>query len=166
MDGQGQPVKFRECTCPGTPHDGSDGADDGDIVYLRPALGFAAGAEALRKIIESEGDVNRIAELVGPVYIREGVTGWNVVDESGAIPLDTAAILDNYTWAYPIAEKADDLYSQVVLAPLLARMSAPSGNGPIAMSTRQIRRSSTKARSQRASSSRNGSAGKPSVASR
>jgi porin len=56
MGTEGQAVRFRDCTCPGTPHDGRDGADDGDIVYLRPVLGFAAGAEALRMMGASDGD--------------------------------------------------------------------------------------------------------------
>jgi hypothetical protein len=160
----GQTVRFRDCTCPGSPHDGRDGADDGDIVTLRPVLGFVAGAEALRKIIESGGDVNRIAELVGPVYVRHGVTGWNVIAEDGsAAPLDVDAILDDYSWAYPIAEKADDLYSGAILDPLLRRTNGLSGTGPTAGSTRQPRRSSGTARSRPASSSRNGSDGTLSV---
>lgn len=160
-------VRFRACTCPGTPHDGRDGADDGDIVTLRPHLGFAAGAEALRKIIESDGDVNRVAELVGPVYIREGVTGWNVIaEDGGAAALDIASILDDYALAYPIAEAADDAYSEAVLAPLVARMNALSGNGRTAASTRPIRRSSKPRRSPPKSSSRNGSGGTPSVVTR
>jgi hypothetical protein len=159
-------VRFRDCTCPGSPHDGRDGADDGDVVYMRPVLGFAAGAEALRKMGESDGDVNRIAELVGPTYIREGVTGWNVIaEDGGAAPLDVDSILDNFGWAYPIADKADDLYSAAVLAPLLQRMSAPSGNGQTGASTHRTRRSSGKARSPRARSSPNGTAGPLSVVS-
>ena len=160
----GQSIRFRDCTCPGSPHDGRDGADDGDIVTLRPHLGFSAGAEALRKIIESDGDVNRVAELVGPVYIREGVTGWNVTDESGPVALDIDLILDDYALAYPIAEAADDLYSEAVLAPLVARMSALSGNGRTAASTHPTRRSSKPRPSPRRSSSRNGSGGTLSVA--
>jgi hypothetical protein len=160
MDARGQTVRFRDCTCPGSPHDGRDGADDGDIVTLRPHLGFAAGAEALRKIIEADGDVNRVAELVGPVYIREGVIGWNVIaEDGGAAELDIAAILDDYALAYPIAEAADDLYSEVVLRPLVVRMNALSGNGRTAASTRPTRRSSKPRRSPPASSSQNGTAG-------
>lgn len=156
----GQSIRFRDCACSGTPHDGRDGADDGDRVTLRPHLGFAAGAEALRKIIESDGDVNRVAELVGPVYIREGVIGWNVIaEDGGAAELDIDGILDDYALAYPIAEAADDLYSEAVLAPLVSRMNALSGNGRTAASTHPTRRSSKPRRSRPASSSRNGSAG-------
>jgi len=165
MDTIGQTVRFRDCTCPDSPHDGRDGADDGDTVTLRPHLGFAAGAEALRKIIESDGDVNRVAELVGPVYIREGVVGWNVIDDDGgAAELDIASILGDYSLAYPIAEAADDLYSEAVLAPLVSRMSVLSGNGRIAASTRRTPRSSKPRPSPRKSSSRNGTAGTLSAA--
>ena len=166
MDAGQVAVRFRDCMCPGTPHDGRDGADDGDYVYMRPVLGFAAGAEALRKMGESDGDVARIAELVGPTYIREGVVGWNLIaEDGGAAPLDIGSILDNFGWAYPIADKADDLYSQAVLAPLLQRMNAPSGNGQTAKSTPRTPRSSGKARSRRGSSSQNGTAGPLSVVS-
>lgn len=157
MDTEGQSVVFRECGCPGTPH------PEGDVVTMRPFLGFVAGAEALRKIIEADGNVDRIAELVGPVYIREGVVGWNVVDEEGPVPLDIDYLLADYTLAYPIAEKGDDLYSQAVLAPLLKRMSVPSVNGQNGTSTRRTKGSSAKARSPRRRSSPNGSAGPPSV---
>lgn len=157
MDTERLTVTFRDCGCPGSPH------PEGDTVTMRPALGFAAGAEALRKIIEADGDVNRIAELVGPVYIREGVIGWNMEDERGPVPLDTDLLLNDYTLAYPIAERGDDLYSQAVLAPLLTRMSVPSANGQNGTSIRQTRRSSARARSPRKSSSPNGTAGLRSV---
>lgn len=163
MGTEGQPVRFRSCTCPGTPHDGRDGADDGDIVVMRPFLDFAAGSEALRKIIESDGEVNRVAELVGPVYVREGPESWNVVDERGPVPLDTASILVNYSWSYPIAEKGDDLYSQAVLAPLLERTNGTSGSTPNGKSTSRTRRSPQARHSRPGSSSQNGMAGTPSV---
>lgn len=161
MDSEGQPVRFRDCTCPGTPHTGRDGADDGDIVVLRPALGFAAGAEALRAMIESDGDLNRIAELVGPVYLRVGPQAWNVLADSGPAPLSAVADLP-YSDAYPIVEAADSLYSEVVMAPLLKRMSGLSGPTSNGRPTSATRRSSTKARSRRDSSLQNGSAGQPS----
>jgi hypothetical protein len=178
MGTEGQ-VRFRDCQCPGTPHNGKDGADDGDIVYLRPVLGFAAGAEAVRMLGEAmivvsptgggpSGqdpivDNSRSGELVGPVYIRAGVTGWNLVNEDGPVPLDVEVLLANYTWAYPIAEAADDLYSQALIDPLLKRMNGTSGNGQTGASTRRIPRSSKPRPSRRASSSANGSAGRQSV---
>ena len=172
-------VRFRDCSCPGTPHDGQDGADDGDYVTMRPALSFAAGAEALRMmaaalvVVAPTGggpngkepivDNSRADEMVGPVYVRHGVESWNVVDEDGPVPVDTDAILSDYSWSYPIAAAGDDLYSGAVLAPLLRRTNASSGSGPTAQSTRQPSRSSGKARSQRKPSSQPGTAGRLSV---
>jgi hypothetical protein len=182
MGSEGQPVRFRDCTCPETPHSGQDGADDGDIVYMRPVLGFAAGAQLLRVMGEAvivvsptgggkDGtepilDQTRSDELVGPVLSREGATGWNVVDETGPVPLDIDAILGNYAWAYPIAEKGAELYTEAVLVPLVKRMNGLSGHMSSSRPTSATRRSSTKARSPRSSSSQNGSVGRPSPVSR
>lgn len=176
MDTQGQRVRFRDCGCPGAPH------DDGDWVEMRPALGFAAGAEALRMmaaalvVVAPTGggpdgrdpivDNSRADEMVGPVYVREGVKSWNVVDEDGSpVPVDTELLLSDYSWAYPIAEAGDDLYSGAILAPLLRRTSGHSGNGRTEGSIRPARRSSSRRPSRAASSSHNGSAGQPSAVS-
>lgn len=158
MASEGQAVRFRDCLCPGSPHNGEDGADDGDIVVLREHLGFAAGAEALRKMGESGGDTRLVAELVGPVYVREGPIGWNLVDESGPVPL-TKEALEGLAFfeAYPIAEKADDLYSLEIMRPLAPRTNGHSANGRIAASTRQTTRSSSSRRSPRKPSSSNAS---------
>ena len=181
MDTEGQRVRFRDCTCPGTPH------DEGDHVTMRPVLGFAAGAEALRLrgeaivVLAPTGggadgtaplvDSSRTSELVGPLYIREGPTGWNVEDEDGPVPYDPEVILANYTWAFPIATAGDDLYSEAILRPLVQRTNATSANGRTANgstgpSTRRTRRSSSIARSPRASSSPENTAGRLSVVNR
>jgi hypothetical protein len=162
MASEGQNVRFRDCTCPGTPHDGRDGADDGDIVTMRDHLGFAAGAEALRRMGESGGEVKLIAELVGPVYIREGPLSWNVVDEAGPVTL-TKALLDALPFheGYSIAEKGDDLYSVEVISPLVPRMNGHSENGLTARSTRRRTRSSSSRRSPPKPSSPNASATAP-----
>lgn len=180
MGAEGQRVRFRDCACPGGPHDGMEGRDDGDWVEMKPALSFTAGAEALRMmasalvVVSPSGggpdgtdpviDNSRADGLVGPVYVREGVKSWNVVDEDGvAVPLDVDLILSNYGWAYPIAEAGDDLYSGALLAPLLKRTSGQSGNGRTVGSTPPPRRSSSMPPQQRKRSSPNGSAGQPSA---
>lgn len=169
MGSEGQPVRFRDCSCPGTPHDGRDGADDGDIVVLRSALGFAAGAEVVRKLGEANEDgefMARATELIGPVYIREGPLSWNVVDANGPVPL-TKERLDalSYADAYEIVEAADALYTEAIIAPLVKRMDVPSRNGRNGSSTRATQRSSRPRPSRRGSSSANGSAGQQSVTS-
>ena len=154
MGSEGQAVRFRDCSCPGTPHNGRDGADDGDIVVLRDHLGFAAGAEALRRISESGGDINLISELVGPVYVRKGPLSWNLVDEAGPVACTEEALAAlPFHEAYEIVEKADLLYTIEVISPLVKRTNALSGDGQTVRSTPRSPRSSVTRHSSRSSSS-------------
>ena len=133
------PVRFRDCSCPGTPH------ADGDIAELRPYLDYPGGAEALAAIQSLGGDMARFAEVIGPVFIRRGVVAWNVVDDDGPVPVTNEA-LDALRWedAYELADKADDLYGGQVLAPLVRRMDALSPRGQTAPSTRRRAKPSPK----------------------
>lgn len=143
------PVRFRDCSCPGTPH------PDGDFAYLRPFLDYAGGAEALRVIRDSGGDASRFDELLGPVFIRRGVVEWNLLDAQGDPVPVTAEAVDALRWedAYELADRADDLYGGQVLAPLVKRMSASSRTGLTGGSTRTPRKRSPKPRSVSAPSS-------------
>ena len=136
-------VRFRDCSCPDTPH------PDGDIAYLRPYLDYAGGAEALSSVtIVSDDGTSRLREVVewpehiGPVFIKRGVVDWNVVDENGPVPLHPA--LEELRWedAYELADRADDLYGGQVLAPLVKRMSMSSKAGRTNGSTPRRRKSS------------------------
>jgi hypothetical protein len=137
------PVRFRDCSCPGTPH------PDGDVAELRPFLDYAGGAEALAAIQSVADDTARFAEVLGPVFIRRGVVGWNLLDDDGDPVPVTREALDALRWedAYELADKADDLYGGQVLAPLVKRMSASSKNGRTSASTRPARKPSPKPRS-------------------
>jgi hypothetical protein len=134
------PVRFRDCSCPGTPH------PDGDVAELRPYLDYPGGAEALAAIQSVADDVARFAEVLGPIFIRRGVVAWNLLDEDGEPVPVTNDALDALRWedAYELADKADDIYGGQVLAPLVRRMSKPSKAGPTNGSTRRPRRSSPK----------------------
>jgi hypothetical protein len=144
-------VRFRDCACPGTPHNGKDGADDGDIAYLRPFLDFPSGAEAavaFDKALESATwdakglltGIPQLYEFTGPVYIRRGVTGWNLIDEDGPIECTPEAVLAlPYQDAYTIADRGDDLYREQVTAPLVRRISGSSNSTPTAGSTSATR---------------------------
>lgn len=137
------PVRFRDCGCPGTPH------PDGDIAELRPYLDYAGGAEALAAIKSVGDDTARLAEVLGPVFIRRGVVAWNLIDEDGEpIPV-TREALDGLRWedAYELADRADDLYGVQVLAPLVRRMNGSSKTGPTSGSTRPRKTRSQKPRS-------------------
>lgn len=148
------PVRFRDCSCPGTPH------PDGDIAYLRPYLDYPGGAEALASVtnvtedpedpnqtVSSLADVSEWPARIGPVFIRRGVVGWNVEDDDGPVPVTPEALADlRWEDAYELADRADDLYGAQVLAPLLRRMPTSSKDGPTSGSTRPRAKSSRKRR--------------------
>ena len=114
------PVPVGECLCPGTPH------PDGDVVYLAPVLSTTAG-QAAQGAISEAGDPTRLEELLWRVFRDHCITGWNFVDKDGdPIPLTS----ENKERGLPfakggrlVAEKADELYAQDVLAPLQARLA-------------------------------------------
>lgn len=144
------PVRFRDCACPGTPH------EEGDIAQLRPHLDLAGGSEALRAIsVFTENDKGEtlwtlapseeFQERLWPVYLRRGVVSWNVVDENGPVPLEEVADLP-YPDAFELADRADDIYGGEVLAPFLKRMSKLLKDGQTAPSTPPRRKSSPKRR--------------------
>ncbi len=152
-------VRFRDCTCPETPHSGPSpewGDLDGDVVELRPFLDLSGGAEALRAtrsaIAAAGNDVEKatefMAEYVGPVYVRRGVLRWNVVDENGPVACTPEAIAAlPWVEAYEIADRADDLYGGSVLAPLVKRIVDSSAIGSTAKPRRQTRSESRTRRS-------------------
>lgn len=106
-------------------------------------------------LAQAASEPTRIAELVGPVYLRRGLVGWNRLDEAGdpvPLPDDPSTTLP-YEEAYWIADKADDLYGTQVLAPLAERTRKSSLPGPTVASTsaRKASRSSPRGRSGRSS---------------
>lgn len=122
------PVPIGPCECPGTPH-------EQDIVYLAPVLSMAGGMAAQVLMTQGEHNLMRIQELLADLWIRHGVVDWNLTDERGKVPLTP----DNIALALPfgkggrlVADKADDLYAQDVLAPLVETLGTLSQRGPTA----------------------------------
>jgi len=118
-------VRLPACYCPGSPH-------EADLVYLAPALSMAGGMAAQAAIAEGIGDPIRLQELLAEVWMRHGVISWNLVDESGPIPVNAA----NVAAALPygkggrlVADRADDLYAEDILAPLAERVRNNSPRG-------------------------------------
>jgi hypothetical protein len=152
-------VRFRDCACPGTPHNGKDGADDGDIAYLRPFLDFPSGAEAAVAFDKALATatwgpdglltgIPRLFEFTGPVYIRRGVTGWNLLDDDGPVECTPEAVLAlPYQDAYTIADRGDDLYRDQVTAPLVRQISASSSSTRTNGSTSRTRSTPRRPRS-------------------
>lgn len=138
------PVPVGYCPCKDAPH------PDGDIVYLYPELSMPGGMAAQGAISEGAGDPIRLQELLARVWIAHGVAGWTFLDDEGkAIP----ATSENAIRALPyakggraVAEKADDLYAEAVLAPLADRLRTLSQPGSIPSSRSATSRAKTSRR--------------------
>lgn len=125
------PVCVGACLCPGTPH------ADGDFVYLRPKLSLASGIILQEPVndwlqvptAQRPGQEFMRAEL-SERYLTLGIAEWNIEDEAGVIPVNSATIrihlLDDYFRSQAVADKADDLYSEVALDPLRKLVAASS----------------------------------------
>jgi hypothetical protein len=140
------PVRVRDCACPGQPH-----GEEGDIVFLAPTPSLACGLAAQADMVKAAGDGSFLAQLWQVTYLRHGAVAWNFLDARGKpLPFDVEAILADYSIAQPAAEKADELYGEAVMRPLLNRLSTISPDGPTVASISPLQRSN---RSQRRRSS-------------
>ena len=124
------PVPVGDCRCPGAPH------GDGDVVYLAPELSMAGGMAVRQAIISGLSDQVEAQAALARIWLRE-IRDWTFVDEDGEpIPVsETAAqtLLPYGKGGRLVADKADDLYAQDVVDPLLAAIRAlekPSPRGP------------------------------------
>ena len=130
-------VRVRDCACPDTPH------ADGDIVYLRPTLSLEGGIAATQdyqEVLGGKGDATSMSRdltrrwLVD--FVRYGAVGANFIE-----PFDVQVILDDYSLAEPVSEKANDLYAEAVLRPLGLSVPTTSPRGRTARSTSRTKRS-------------------------
>lgn len=128
------------CRCPGTPH------PDGDTVWLRAELGPEGGFAALSVIRAVGGDADLLAEKIGRVYAEHGIVDWTFLDDDGEPVPCTPEMVARLSWdvLYPVAEKGDEIYSEGILRPLVAKASRSSRNGHTAPSTSRKRTSSSK----------------------
>jgi hypothetical protein len=133
FDTQPVEVNIGECGCPNAPH------PDGDLVYLAPELSMAGGMAAQSAISEGLTDALVLQELLAAVWIRHGVVGWNLVDEGGEpLPTDPATVKAALPYGKGgrlVAERADELYAEDILAPLVQRLKNTSRRGRTADST-------------------------------
>lgn len=133
-------VEGLACRCPGEPH------PDGDTVWLRSELTPEGGFAALAAMRAAGTDTNELERLIGRVYAEYGIVEWTFLDEDGEPVPCTREMIAALNWdaIYPIAEKGDNIYSEGILRPLVARVSRSSRNGHTAPSTSPKRRSSRK----------------------
>jgi hypothetical protein len=133
-------VELGPCECTGQPH-------EADLVYLAPTLSMSGGMAAQGAIQQAGTDPVRLQELLADIWVRHGVTGWNLLDDKGnAIPLTA----DNIARALPygkggrlVAERADDLYAEDILAPLVQRLETLSQRGSTPSGPRRTSRTRT-----------------------
>jgi hypothetical protein len=101
------------------------------------------GIRVQRFIVEAKttgGKTGADAEaMLGEAYLLHGVESWTLMDGTNPLPVTPETIrqylLNDFTIALPIAEKADELYIDAVLAPLVNRAKMLSPASPTAEST-------------------------------
>ena len=128
-----------------------------DTITLLDKLGFRQGV-ALRKSIgvmyedEPDSDTADLLAVLVEKYLLVGIVEWTLVDERGKpVAVTRSAVRDfmeeHTESAMTVGDAADDLYSGMVLLPLLARArenSTSSPTTPTAPSTSATKRSSRK----------------------
>ena len=146
-------VNVGPCRCTGradTPH------PEGDEVYLYPEATITCGLRSNGALAAAGDDPAKLELLLGRVFIEEAIAGWSFLDADGEVPITPATIEHYLPWARGgslIAERANDLYAEAILAPLVKRSASSSGIGPTGASTsvtrpsRQVRRNSSKSSS-------------------
>lgn len=112
------------CICPGSPH------PDGDTVTLRDELDFRTAARVRNSIVllddAQREDVGLVLAVLQEAYLLYGIASWTLQDADGS-PLDvtpanvTGSLLVHVAQASIVADAADDLYAEVVIAPLARR---------------------------------------------
>lgn len=127
------------CQCPGQPH-------AQDEVYLLPRLSWEGGsaAEAVIAAALGRGDAEAVARPLVRAYLEHQVAGWNLAGPDGApLPYDVELLLSDWSIARAVGEAADELYSEALLAPLVASASKSSPAGPTGASTSARTRSAS-----------------------
>jgi hypothetical protein len=122
-----------DCICPPTKA-GDTRHPDGDTVTLRERLDFRAALTARNAIALAQGEGDSTAEILAALteaYLILGVESWTLVDERGKdIEVSKAAIrevlLAHPDEAMVVADEADDLYRDAVIAPLAAKAAKSS----------------------------------------
>lgn len=135
------PVELEGCRCPGTPH-------DHDTVWLAAEITPDGGIAAMSVIERGAPDAATMEGLLGRAYVQHNITRWTLVDEKGADVQPTPWLISrlSYDAIKPIAEKANELYSEKLLRPLVERLSKSSQRGQTDESTSAKPDTSTKRR--------------------
>jgi len=125
-------VAVGACRCPNAPH------GDGDWVDLRPAPTIDIGAAVYAAVQQWSDDPIQLQVSWTRAYLRYGVAAWSFVDADG--PVLIRPMSDGYEdlvnrllpfdqGGFEVADRCDDLYAEVVLRPLLTRLSLMRSQG-------------------------------------
>jgi hypothetical protein len=158
-------VRVRECP------DGSHPEGDGVWIATRPSLDCGiASRQAFVAAYQEAGDdpvaLDRaILRHLMVAFARFAPVRWNLHDAehvtksnpTGEWEFDTRKLVDDCDLGYVVADRADDLYRESVMRPLLEVPSTPSASGAVDGMTSAP---TTSTGSRRRSSSRPASAGR------
>ncbi len=129
-----------ECICPKRA-DGSARHPEDDIA-LRDRLSFrdSIGVRNALALLYNEDPDASVADVLATMtesYLLAGIERWSVVDEEGKPVEPTKPAIRRYLFgpdtigvAMKVADAADDLYREAVMAPLVAEASTPSETLP------------------------------------
>jgi hypothetical protein len=121
-----------DCICPETPH-------ESDTVTLRDRLDFRSASTILKAVQlmgagDEDVDTAEILALLTENYLIYGIEAWTLVDaKRKPVPVGKAAIrevLFPSAAAMVVADAADELYSEQVMVPLVARAARLSRPSP------------------------------------
>ena len=140
-----------DCICPPTKA-GDIRHPDGDTVELRERLDFRGALTARNAIALAQSEGDSTAEILAALtesYLILGIVAWSLVDERGKdVPPSRQNIRDLLLTqpdaAMVVADEADELYRDAVIAPLAARAAKSSPPTPTTSSTSATNGSPTK----------------------
>lgn len=121
------PVDVGACRCAGKPH-------DSDVVYLEPELTLPMASGAMYALnFETDGTTSALMRLLTEAYLPAGIRSWTFVDEKGeAVRIDREAmerLIPFDRGGMEVSEKADALYAERLMSPLLRRRLKSSPRG-------------------------------------
>lgn len=174
---RGQPVEVPcgRCRCPGGVH------ASGDSVWLKPALDvpLAIAANAAIRSMDIGGRIQSGALAVAMadsevqyaltgVYLRHSIVRWTFVDDKGnpisISPDEVDRLLPWGSGGGEVAEKADELYSEALFAPLAKAVAEAEKAAALTLNREQrrlMKKSSPRGRTVPSTSARNGSGDTP-----
>lgn len=123
-----EPVEVRvregDCPCPDTPH-------EVEVIELEPEITLPMGSAAVFAIRlateESPGDTAAMMAAIAQVYLPLGIRSWTFTEEDGSPVKRTRENLERLIpWdkgGMEVTERADSLYAEKLMTPLVRRFS-------------------------------------------